>query len=104
MGQRDVRGSQSRNDLRQEESYAIVQQQGSDGQWTTVRDDTDWELLFNWQRTNTLLGNSEVTLSWDTSFSAMLGTYRIEYFGAAKKAFTGSIEQIQGTSSTFNVV
>ena len=90
-------GANPRNDLRQESSYATIEQQGSDATWTTVRDDSDWDLIFNWSRTSTILGTSTATLQWVVG-EDVKGTYRFRYFGASKTPVTGSIVQFEGTS------
>ena len=96
-------GANPRNDLRLESSYAEVQQQAANGTWTTVRDDNDWDLVFNWLRTSTILGTSSVTLEWITDSSTPSGTYRMQYFGASKAPITGTISQFSGTSGTFTI-
>lgn len=95
-------GANPRNDLRLEKSYAIVEQQGSDGTWTVFRDDSDWDLIFDWQRTSTALGTSTVTLQWVIG-PEVKGTYRFRYFGASKTPVTGSIKQFSGTSGNMVV-
>ena len=93
-----------RNDLRLEKSYATVEQKSADGtQWTTVKDDSDWDLIFNWVRTSTILATSEVTIQWIIPSDTASGTYRIRYFGAAKALLGGAITQISGISGGFTV-
>jgi neutral ceramidase len=99
-------GANPRNDLRLESSYATVEQL-VDGQWATVRDDGDWDLIFYWTQTSAVLQTSEVTLSWETNSTASSGrvaqpgTYRFRYFGASKAPVTETITQFEGTSGTF---
>ena len=105
-------GANPRNDLRLEQSYATIEKQDAtnSGAWTTVRDDSDWDLIFRWNRTNEVLGQSEVTLEWQTGSVAPSGTvvppgvYRMRYFGASKAPGSGDgeVTQFQGVSG--NVV
>lgn len=106
-------GANPRNDLRLEKTYAAVEQfqlGGGDGGWTPIRDDSDWSLLFEWKRESTLLGTSEVTITWeiegsDQSVSSTLpgGRFRIRYFGASK-TITSDIVQFEGVSGEFKVI
>lgn len=100
-------GANPRNNLRLEGTYTAVEMQGSDGSWTQVRSDDDWDLLYEWKRTNGLTGTSSVTISWGIGgggkSSVPSGKYRIRYYGDAKAAFTGTITAFQGTSGTFQV-
>ena len=96
-------GANPRNDLRLESTYAAVQQQTNGTGWTTVRDDSDWDLIFNWVRTNSITGTSSVTIQWILGSDVPAGTYRMQYFGASKAPFTGTITQFNGTSGTFTV-
>jgi neutral ceramidase len=96
-------GANPRNNLHLESTYAAIEKQ-SGTTWTEVKDDTDWELLFEWKRVNGLTGTSNVTISWDTSLGATAGTYRIKYYGDAKAAFGGAIKAFTGTSGVFTLV
>ncbi|KAI1369790.1 Neutral/alkaline nonlysosomal ceramidase [Xylaria arbuscula] len=97
-------GANPRNNLRQEQTFAAVEQLGADGStWTQVRDDTDWSLVYSWKRTDELLGYSEVTIDWETGLDAEPGTYRIKYYGDSKELFTGAISAFTGTSNSFTV-
>lgn len=91
-----------RNNLRQEGTFAAIEQQGSNGQWTQVRDDSDWFLVYTWRRTNFILGYSEVDITWETYGNAQPGTYRVKYYGDSKSLF-GSISQFTGTSNSFTL-
>ncbi|KOS19834.1 Neutral ceramidase [Escovopsis weberi] len=90
-----------RNNLRQEQTFvAIEQQQSAGGQWTRVRDDADWFLVYTWRRTNFVLGYSEVDVTWETGGNAAPGTYRVKYYGDAKPLI-GKIAAFEGTSAPF---
>ena len=96
-------GANPRNDLRLESSFAFIQQQASDGSWTNYKDDSDWELIYNWARTNTALGYSTVTLQWIIPEDTPSGTYRFAYYGASKTPVTGTINQFNGASGSIKV-
>ena len=105
-------GANPRNNLRQESTYAAVElKNASSGDWEVVRDDRDWNLLFLWKRTNTVLGYSEVTVQWqieddyyrvDDPQSLQNGTYRMHYYGDSK-SITGHITSFEGVGGTFTV-
>ncbi|KAI0022920.1 Neutral/alkaline nonlysosomal ceramidase [Xylariomycetidae sp. FL0641] len=92
-----------RNNLRLEGTFAAVEQQGDDGTWTQVRDDADWSLVYTWTRTNTVLGYSEVTVSWETESEAEVGTYRTRYYGDAKSLITGDVTAFEGVSEAYTL-
>lgn len=97
-------GANPRNDLRLEQTYASVERQDENGNWRRVRDDADWSLLFEWKRINSVLGTSEVTITWEVESDLEVnGVYRIKYFGASKTPFTGRIVQFEGISRNFFV-
>ncbi|ETS82114.1 hypothetical protein PFICI_07116 [Pestalotiopsis fici W106-1] len=98
-------GANPRNNLRLERSYAVVEKlietEGSMKQkWQTVRDDSNWHLVFRWRRTSELLATSEVTVTWETEEWAEPGTYRLRYFGDAK-SLSGSLTEFEGVSGEF---
>lgn len=95
-------GANPRNNLRLELTYAAVER--FDGQsWTRVRDDSDWDVVFEWKRVNTVLATSEVNITWETSTEDVPGTYRLKYYGDAK-GLGGGITPFEGSSSMFNLV
>jgi neutral ceramidase len=96
-------GANPRNNLRQEGTFASLERQNADGTWTQVKDDKDWELVYQWKRVNGLTGTSDVTISWDTAISAPeAGTYKIHYYGDAK-AVGGTITPFEGESALFRL-
>lgn len=96
-------GANPRNNLRLEGTFTAIEKQGSDGSWSQIRSDRDWELVYEWKRVNGLTGTSEVTVSWDTSItSPAAGSYRIRYYGDAK-AVGGKITAFNGTSGVFKL-
>ena len=96
-------GANPRNNLHLESTFAAVERQNGDGGWTRVRDDNDWDLLFEWKRVNGLLGTSDVTITWDTGISGEKGKFRIRYFGDSK-AIGGKITPFEAASGVFEVV
>jgi len=124
-------GANPRNNLRLEGTFAAVEKQveteythlddggdidwegelrvrngemsGDEGRWECVRDDEDWELIYEWKRTSTILGTSEVTISWEIPNDVEIGKYRIRYFGDSK-SFDGEISSFEGVSGVFAIV
>ncbi|KAH1603268.1 hypothetical protein KXX34_007901 [Aspergillus fumigatus] len=105
-------GANPRNNLRQESTFAAVEWQNpASGRWEVVRTDNDWNLLYHWKRTNTILGYSEVTLEWQIEDdyyntgnpkSLQAGTYRFHYYGDAKN-IQGQIKSFEGIGKPFTV-
>ncbi|RDW61086.1 hypothetical protein BP6252_12469 [Coleophoma cylindrospora] len=97
-------GANPRNNLRLEQTYAAVEQLDDEtGQWVKVRDDSDWDLIFNWEKTSEVLGTSEVEIVWETPDDIEHGQYRIRYFGDSK-AVGGKITAFEGFSGTFVLI
>ena len=92
-----------RNNLRLESTYAAVEVLRKPGVWFPFRDDSDWELVFRWRRTNSVLGTSEVRICWEVGADVEEGIYRLRYFGEAKTPITGEIVGFQGASRSFRV-
>lgn len=97
-------GANPRNNLRLEGTFAAVEKM-VDGKWIRVRSDRDWFLQYEWKRTSLLLGQSEVTISWQTGTDdgTQPGTYRLKYYGDSKAALNGAITAFEGTSNEFKV-
>lgn len=95
-------GANPRNNLRLEGTFAAVEQNKS-GAWDRVRDDTDWNLVYEWKRTETLTGQSQVTITWTVESGTPAGQYRIRYYGDSKALFGGRITAFEGVSRVFNV-
>ncbi|KAF2675051.1 Neutral/alkaline nonlysosomal ceramidase [Microthyrium microscopicum] len=74
----------------------------SDAEWTTVRDDFDWELVMEWKKVGTVFKHSESTISWETAADTEPGTYRFVYNGDWR-AISGAITPFQGISPSFTV-
>jgi neutral ceramidase len=105
-------GANPRNNLRPEGTFAAVEWLDSaSGSWTVVRSDADWNLAYQWERTNTVLGYSEVTLIWqieDDYYSIgnpntlQSGSYRLHYYGDSKNIL-GAIQSFEGVSDLFTI-
>ncbi|KAL2843657.1 Neutral/alkaline nonlysosomal ceramidase [Aspergillus pseudoustus] len=106
-------GANPRNNLRSDATYAAVERRNSDtGDWETVRTDSDWNLVYRWTRTNSILGYSDVTIEWELEDDFYLsgspnslqeGTYRLRYYGDAK-GLNGKIEAFEGVDEPFTIV
>jgi neutral ceramidase len=99
-------GANPRNNLRLEGTFAAVEMENSDASWAPIRNDEDWELVFEWKRVNGLMGTSDVTISWDTGLGVKelgAGKYRLRYFGDAKSV-DGTITSFEGVSGVFALV
>ena len=119
-------GANPRNNFRLGETFAAVDQFDYESRmWRQVKDDFDWSLVYQWKRTSTALGTSEVTISWETKWEAgtwagghvrsehgdlltrqegsLKGLYRLRYFGDAK-ALGGDITSFVGVSGEFKIV
>lgn len=111
-------GANPRNNLRLESTYAAVEKLSLSGKedgdvgtketWVTVRDDSDWSLLFQWKRTSEVLATSEVQITWETDREDLDmmekgGVYRLRYFGD-HKSLGGTITPFEGTSGAFTLI
>ncbi|KAF1848873.1 neutral ceramidase precursor [Cucurbitaria berberidis CBS 394.84] len=96
-------GANPRNNLRLEGTFAAVETQQSDGSWKQVKNDEDWELVYQWKRANGLTGTSDVTITWDTGVTSPgAGSYRFKYYGDSK-AVGKPISAFEGTSGVFKL-
>lgn len=114
-------GANPRNNLRLDGTFASVEKYDERASvWRKVRDDEDWSLTYEWKRTNSALGTSQVKLSWELGWEvgvwgrnddgrdeidpgvvdALKGRYRFKYFGDAK-SLDGNIEPFEGISGEF---
>lgn len=115
-------GANPRNNFRLGGTFAAVEKYDpSTSVWTQVRSDEDWSLVYEWTRTSTVLGTSEVTISWETEWEEMqdaeadsshgelmartlglAGRYRLRYYGDSK-ALGGTITAFEGVSGEFEI-
>lgn len=117
-------GANPRNDLRLGRTYAAVEKlevvgggggqaeeegEGEKGElWRTVRDDSDWALVFRWRRTSEVLATSEVEITWETDREPEgeepgPGVYRIRYYGDWK-SIGGTVTGFEGVTGAFTLV
>lgn len=116
-------GANPRNNLRLDGTFAAVEKFDIDrSAWLVMKDDKDWDLVYEWERTSTVAGTSAVKITWETSWdlgvaerdalsakaaeekaAALKGRYRLRYFGDAK-SLGGSITAFEGTSGEFELV
>ncbi|KAF2215767.1 hypothetical protein CERZMDRAFT_120048 [Cercospora zeae-maydis SCOH1-5] len=68
-------GANPRNNFRLGQSFAVVERANENtASWEEYRNDQDWSLVYEWKRTSTTLGTSEVTISWETKWET--GSWR----------------------------
>lgn len=120
-------GANPRNNFRLDQTFAALDKFDFRSKtWSQVRNDDDWSLVFEWERTSTVLGTSRVTISWETKWESdawkldadeehgellfgrdgdedLKGLYRLHYYGDAK-GIGGSITAFEGTSGEFNII
>jgi neutral ceramidase len=96
-------GANPRNEFRLEGTFAAVERLDTDsGEWVRVRDDSDWHLVYRWERTSTVLGTSEVRVEWEVEEWVEEGMYRMRYFGDAK-GLGGGVSAFEGVGEPFRV-
>ena len=95
-------GANPRNNLRLGGTFVAVERLQY-GNWIRVRDDSDWDLLYKWKRTEGLMGQSQVTVEWKVEEGTESGKYRFRYFGDAKSVL-GKVTGFEGVSGEFEVV
>lgn len=106
-------GANPRNNFRLEKTYTAVERQvPNTNRWEVVRDDSDWNLVYRWERKRPIIGTSEVTLEWtieddyyslDNKKKLESGTYRLHYYGDSKAPVTGQITAFEGIGPAFKV-
>ncbi|KAA6411408.1 MAG: Neutral alkaline nonlysosomal ceramidase [Lasallia pustulata] len=96
-------GANPRNDLRLEGTYAAVEKYVRPGVWVPHKDDRDWELVFRWTRTSSVLATSEVEVRWEIAGGTEEAIYRLRYFGESKAPVTGEVVGFEGASRVFRV-
>jgi len=90
-----------RNNLMTDSSFLFVEY-NDNGEWITYAVDNDWDTKLYWERTNVLLGESEVTVVWDIPTDAPEGEYRIRHMGYYKHILRG-ITEYMGMTDIFLV-
>jgi len=93
-----------RNNLMQDLTYLHVEKYDARSKsWNAILTDNDWETEFEWYRTNTILGESEVEVRWFIPQDQEPGTYRISHYGAHKTLFQKDIKFYSGVTNSFEV-
>lgn len=92
-----------RNDLRHEDSFLYVDKYLGNGTWLSIATDASWETKFIWERTNTILGESQAIIEWDIPHNCESGVYRIRHYGASKSLLQ-TVTQYSGQSTPFRVL
>ncbi|KAJ7815949.1 Neutral/alkaline nonlysosomal ceramidase [Mycena olivaceomarginata] len=94
-------GANPRNNLRLEGTFLSVDHLAG-SVWTPVRSDSHPSTIYQWTRASTILGTSNVNISWTIEPNTPAGTYRLRYFGDSKPLI-GSISAFTGTSGNFTI-
>jgi neutral ceramidase len=94
-------GAHPKNDYMIMKSFLTVEQLQTDGSWTIIRTDADWDTRFHWTRH--WISESIVTIQWFTDNNSPTGTFRIKTYGNSK-AITGVITPYEGVSSVFKLM
>ncbi|WPH01643.1 hypothetical protein R9X50_00449300 [Acrodontium crateriforme] len=123
-------GACPRNNMRLGQTFAAVEQFDFRSKiWRQIRDDSDWSLVYEWKRTNTVTGTSEVIIRWETQWETgawqisedvsesgdyghndilirddgLKGLYRLRYYGDWKSV-GGTITAFEGVSGEFRIL
>lgn len=92
-----------KNNLMLEETFLTIEKQHKhNDSWSIIATDGDWETKFSWLRTNMILGQSIVKISWDIPPDMEEGFYRIRHFGFYRTIIQ-KIKPYSGVSSIFKV-
>ncbi|KAJ3969998.1 Neutral/alkaline nonlysosomal ceramidase [Lentinula raphanica] len=94
-------GANPRNNLRLEGTFLNVDRLVA-GAWQPFKTDSHPSTTYSWVQTSTILGTSQVNITWTIEDGTPSGTYRIRYFGDSKPLI-GSISSFTGQSSNFTV-
>lgn len=99
-------GANPRNNFRLEGTFAAVERfDTSTRTWAQVRSDRDWSLVYQWTRKSSLLGTSEVRITWQIEMDynyPQRELFRLRYYGDSR-SISGSITAFEGLSGTFYV-
>jgi len=90
-----------RNNLMLEDTFMTVERMVED-EWVVIAEDSDWETLLEWHRTNVILGESEVECSWDIPEDTPEGMYRFGHKGYHHTIIRGNF-YYEGWSNEFMV-
>ena len=98
-------GGHPKHNLRIQDSFLQVRQKNTDGTWSVVAYDWDWETRYTWTRDNCFptFACSRNTVQWTIPGTAAPGTYRIRHDGTWKSGLNGSLNPYFGLSREFTV-
>jgi len=92
-----------RNNFWDVKTFLTVERKNTDGSFTIVATDGNWETKFFWKRLyNIELGESVSAVQWEIPQNTPAGTYRIGHFGNSKNLF-GQITPFSVYTSIFQV-
>jgi len=94
-------GATLRNDLFTERTFLTIERQNSTGSWEVLFDDSAWETKLHWKRVGH--DHSTITIEWQTDSDAPVGSYRINHYGAYKKALDKTPTQFSGRTAVFQL-
>lgn len=91
-----------RNNLMTDSSFLTVERLEDDEVWIPVATDADWETKFQWRRTSTILGSSQVTITWEIPQDVKPGEYRIRHNGYYRYVL-GGVYPYYGVTNHFQM-
>ncbi|RWS23274.1 neutral ceramidase-like protein [Leptotrombidium deliense] len=93
-----------RNNLMTENTFLTVERLNEEsGKWEVIATDASWETKFIWERTNAILGHSQVTVVWEIPENVKPGTYKVYHYGYHKNIFQ-EIKSYFGQTKEFQVM
>ncbi|XP_055380874.1 neutral ceramidase-like [Condylostylus longicornis] len=91
-----------RNNIFHEKTYFTVERQINEERWKVTFTDANWETRMYWERKSTILGFSDIHITWTIGPDTTPGVYRIRHFGNYKYIL-GGVFPYEGTSRAFKV-
>lgn len=91
-----------RNNVMLERSFFSVEFLQGGTTWVVVATDGNWETTFEWRRTSTIIGRSEIDFFWDVPSTATPGTYRIRHEGHSRGPIQG-VQPYAGMTVPFTI-
>lgn len=100
------------NDLRLQESYITVEREAADGQWVSVVEDRDPNLLYIWKplvsppvavERPLLSSGGSGEIIWDVPGNMPAGLYRLRVEGRSRGLLAAEAEQYQALSNPFEI-
>lgn len=91
-----------RNNLMTDKSYFYVEKLNTEGNWTAIASDANWETKFKWTRVSMILGRSLIEFYWTIPEQTQSGEYRIKHQGFYKYIF-GGVYPYEGNTKNFTI-